>query len=147
MGGTALVVARDSCDERARAHDDQLGRVDKAGLPARACYGGAMLNMHNQAGTVLVDEVTYEWELRREPQWSDADGWRGMTIALLQTDTQREAVLEFPPPKRLLKGLQRGRLQINDAIVSRGIRAALAAGWEPTSRGKPVVFTVDADGN
>jgi hypothetical protein len=29
----------------------------------------------------------------------------------------------------------------------RGIRAALEAGWDPESRGKPVVFMVDADGN
>jgi hypothetical protein len=56
-------------------------------------------------------------------------------------------MLEFPPPKRLLKGMPRGRLQISDAILSRGIRAALEAGWEPTSRGKPMVFMVDADGN
>ncbi len=99
---------------------------------------------HAQSGrNVLVDEVI----LWREPRWSDADGLRGSTSALLQTDTQREAVLEFPPPKRLLKGLQRGRLQHNDAIVSHGIRAALAAGREPTSRGKPMVFMVDADRN
>ncbi len=99
------------------------------------------------AGIVDVDGLQYEWELRREPQWSDADGWRGMTVALLQQGTQRGALLEFPPPKRLLKGLQRGRLQVSDAIVSRGIRAALLAGWEPQSRGMPMVFTVDADGN
>ncbi|TCM16466.1 hypothetical protein EDF56_10745 [Novosphingobium sp. PhB165] len=99
------------------------------------------------AGIVEVDGLQYEWELRSEPQWSDFDGWRGMTVALLRKHTQRGALLEFPPPKRLLKGMQRGRLQIGDAIVSRGIRAALLAGWEPDSRGKPMVFTVDADGN
>jgi hypothetical protein len=103
--------------------------------------------MQSLTGTVDVDGFKYEWELQREPQWSDADGWRGMTISLLQEDTQRGALLEFPPPKRLMKGMQRGRLQINDAIVARGIRAALQAGWEPTSRGKPMVFVVDADGN
>lgn len=104
---------------------------------------------HNNrlAGSVVVDGLHYEWELRREPQWSDFDGWRGMTVALQQKETQRGAVLEFPPPKRLLKGLQRGRLQISDAVVTRGIRAALSAGWDPASRGKPMVFTVDADGN
>jgi hypothetical protein len=106
-----------------------------------------MANMQNLSGVVDVDGLKYEWELQREPQWSDADGWRGMTVSLLQEDTQRGAVLEFPPPKRLMKGLQRGRLQINDAIVARGVRAALLAGWEPTSRGKPMVFVVDADGN
>ena len=70
-----------------------------------------------------------------------------MTIALLRKHTQRGALLEFPPPKRLLKGMQRGRLQVSDAIVVRGIRSAMLAGWEPESRGKPMVFMVDADGN
>jgi hypothetical protein len=106
-----------------------------------------MQNSSKLAGTVTVDGSLYEWELRREPQWGESDGWKGMAVALRQKDTQREALIEFPPPKRLLKGLQRGRLQISDAVVSRGIRAALAAGWEPESRGKPVVFMVDADGN
>ena len=106
-----------------------------------------MANIHRLAGLLDVDGVQYEWELRSEPQWGGSDGWRGMTVALLQKHAQREALLEFPPPKRLLKGMQRGRLQISDAIVARGIRAALLAGWEPASRGKPMVFTVDAEGN
>lgn len=99
------------------------------------------------AGCVEFDGLQYEWELRSEPQWGDAEGWRGMTVALLRRNTQRGALLEFPPPKRLLKGMQRGRLQIGDAIVARGVRAALLAGWDPDSRGKPMVFTVDAEGN
>lgn len=106
-----------------------------------------MTNTHRHTGIVHVEGLQYEWELRSEPQWGESEGWRGMTVALLQKDTQRGALLEFPPPKRLLKGLQRGRLQISDATVSRGIRAALLAGWEPASRGKPMVFIVDADGN
>lgn len=107
----------------------------------------AMQHVNIPAGVVDVDGLKYEWELRREPQWSDIDGWQGMTVALLQVDMQRGALLEFPPPKRLLKGLKPGRLQINDAIIARGVRAALQAGWEPESRGKPMVFVVDADGN
>ncbi len=106
-----------------------------------------MFNTRSLAGAVDVDGLNYTWELQREPQWCDADGWKGMTVSLLQKDTQRGALLEFPPPKRLMKGLQRGRLQINDAIIARGVRAALLAGWEPASRGKPMVFMVDAEGN
>ncbi|MGK2908642.1 MAG: hypothetical protein ACSLE1_02375 [Sphingobium sp.] len=106
-----------------------------------------MLNMRSLNGVVDVDGLKFDWELQREPQWSDAEGWRGMKIALTQQDMPRGASLEFPPPKRLLKGLKPGRLQINDAILARGIRAALVAGWEPFSRGKPMVFTVDAEGN
>lgn len=106
-----------------------------------------MSNMHRLAGTVVVDGLRHDWELRREPKWSESEGWRGMSVALRQHDGQREAVVEFPTPKRLLKGLPPSRLQISDALVSRAIRAALLAGWEPTSRGKPMVFDVDADGN
>ncbi|MBX9884311.1 MAG: hypothetical protein K2X68_04990 [Novosphingobium sp.] len=111
-----------------------------------------MAQIHKLSGIVEVDGLSYEWELRSEPQWSESQrsesgGWKGMTVALLRQHSQREAQLEFPPPKRLLKGMPRGRLQISDAIVARGIRAALEAGWEPESRGKPMVFMVDADGN
>jgi len=106
-----------------------------------------MSNSRSNTGTVDVDGLKYDWQLQREPQWSDDDGWKGMTVSLLQRDAQREALLEFPPPKRLLKGLQRGRLQLDDATVCRGVRAALMAGWEPMSRGKPMVFTVDAEGH
>lgn len=106
-----------------------------------------MTSIHKLSGIVEVDALHYEWELRSEPQWNESEGWKGMTVALLRKQTQRSAMLEFPPPKRLLKGMQRGRLQISDAILSRAIRAALEAGWEPESRGKPMVFMVDADGN
>ncbi|MBD8548543.1 hypothetical protein [Sphingomonas sp. CFBP 8760] len=106
-----------------------------------------MSKSRNNSGTVEVDGEKYDWELQREPQWSDDDGWKGMIVSLLQRNTKREALLEFPPPKRLLKGLQRGRLQLDDATVARGVRAALGAGWEPMSRGKPMIFSVDAEAN
>jgi hypothetical protein len=106
-----------------------------------------MTHMHGRGGTVEIDGVKYDWELLSEPQQSSSDGWRGMTVSLRQQDMSREAVLEFPTPKRLLKGLPKGRLHINDAIASRGVRAALAAGWDPTSRGKPTVFMVDVNGD
>lgn len=98
-------------------------------------------------GTVIVDGASYDWHLQREPHQSDDEGWKGMTIALLQCDAPRAAWVQFPPPKRLLRGLPRGRLQLDNATISRCVRAALAAGWEPTSRGKPVMFEVDSEGN
>ncbi|KTE04456.1 hypothetical protein ATE68_02085 [Sphingopyxis sp. H038] len=106
-----------------------------------------MLHLHGHGGTVQIDGVKYDWELLSEPQLSSSEGWRGMRVALRQRDMPREAVLEFPTPKRLLKGLPKGRSHINDAIALRGVRAALSAGWDPTSRGKPIVFMVDANGD
>ena len=81
------------------------------------------------------------------PQLSSSDGWKGMMVSLRQRDMPREAVLEFPTPKRLLKGLPKGRSRINDAIASRGVRLALSAGWDPASRSKLAVFMVDANGD
>jgi hypothetical protein len=46
-----------------------------------------------------------------------------------------------------MKGLPRGRLQLDNATIARCVRAAISAGWEPMSRGRPMVFMVDADGN
>jgi hypothetical protein len=105
-----------------------------------------MVHTRDLAGVVAIDGLKYDWQLQREPQFT-ADGWKGMIVSLRQADTQREALLEFPTPKRLLKGLPKGRSQMNDAVAARGVRAALAAGWEPTSRGKPMVFMVDANGD
>jgi hypothetical protein len=70
-----------------------------------------------------------------------------MTMLLLQRGANRGALVQFPPPKRLLKGLARGRLQLDDPTISRCARAAMAAGWEPMSRGKPILFTVASEGN
>jgi hypothetical protein len=106
-----------------------------------------MLHTRGLGGTVEIDGFKYDWALLSEPQLSSGDGWKGMTVSLRQQDMPREAVLEFPTPKRLLRGLPKGRTHINDAIASRGVRAALLAGWDPASRGKTMVFMVDANGD
>ena len=106
-----------------------------------------MLQTRGLGGTVEIDGLKYDWELQSEPQLSSADGWRGMTVLLRQKGMPREAVLEFPTPKRLLKGLPKGRSHINNTIASRGVRAALSAGWDTASRGKTMIFMVDANGD
>lgn len=106
-----------------------------------------MLHPHGLGGTVEIDGLKFDWALQSEPQLSSGDGWKGMTVSLRQHDMPREAVLEFPTPKRLLRGLPKGRTHINDAIALRGVRAALLAGWDPASRGKTMIFMVDANGD
>lgn len=106
-----------------------------------------MLYTNGRGGTVDIDGCKYDWELQSEPQLSSSDGWKGMTVSLRQRGMPREAMLEFPTPKRLLRGLPKGRSHINDTIAARGVRAALSAGWDPASRGKPTIFMVDANGD
>jgi hypothetical protein len=86
---------------------------------------------------IEVGGEPYVWRLQRQPGWSSDDaGWRGMAIAVRHKEGRREAVLEFPPgpPRRY------------GALVAKAIASAIAAGWEPMSRGKTVAIVVDATG-
>lgn len=97
---------------------------------------------------IVVDGQPYVWRVQRQPVWStDAAGWRGMAIAVRHVEGQREAVLEFPPappPRRGTPLIQPG--QIPPAVVAKAIASAIAAGWEPLSRGKTVAIVVDETG-
>jgi len=103
---------------------------------------------HHAEFDIKVDGETYVWRLQRAPQWSsDSADWRGMAIAVRHKDGKREAVLEFPaepPPKFGAPQLKAS--QIPEALIARAITSALAAGWEPMSRGKAVGIVVDATG-
>jgi hypothetical protein len=103
----------------------------------------------NLFGLIEVDDHQYRWAIAREPQWCTADGWRGMVVNLRRENAPREALLEFPMPSSRRSALQPHlrRPQVNQSIIANGVRAALAAGWKPTGRGKSAVFQVDANGN
>lgn len=97
---------------------------------------------------IEVDGELYIWRLQRQPGWSsDAPTRHGMAIAFRHVEGKREAVAEFPagPEPRygapLLKANRIDQKLIRNAIVS-----AIAAGWEPLSRGKTVSIVVDATG-
>jgi hypothetical protein len=97
---------------------------------------------------IQVDGDPYVWRVQRQPVWSsDAAGWRGMAIAVRHLEGQREAVIEFPPAPAPRKGtplIQPG--QIPPQTVTKAITSAIAAGWDPLSRGKTVAIVVDATG-
>ncbi len=97
---------------------------------------------------IVVDGEAYVWRLQRQPQWSrDTANWRGMAIAVRHLEGKREAVLEFPPgPQPKFGTPQLQSSQIARDLVARAIASALAAGWEPLSRGKTVAIVVDASG-
>ncbi len=98
---------------------------------------------------IEVGGEAYVWRLQRKPHWSSNPAERrGMGIAVCHKEGQREAVLEFPPGDQpRFGGPQLKPTQIPLALVARAIESALAAGWEPLSRGKPVTFAVDATGS
>ena len=97
---------------------------------------------------IVVDGDPYVWRLQRQPAWSsDIAGWRGMALSVRHAEGQRDAVLEFPPgPQPRYGAPQLKPSQIQPALVAKAIASAIAAGWEPLSRGKTVTIEVDALG-
>jgi hypothetical protein len=97
---------------------------------------------------IEVDGEPYVWWLQRLPQWStDTAKWRGMALAARHKEGKREAVMEFPPGKQPRYGApQLQASQIRPELVARAIASAIAAGWEPLSRGKTVTIVVDETG-
>ena len=103
---------------------------------------------HTPEFEIEVDGEAYVWRLQRLPQWStDAANWRGMAIAARHQEGQPEAVIEFPPgPQPRFGAPQLKPAQIDRKLVAKAIASALAAGWEPLSRGKTINIVVDATG-
>lgn len=97
---------------------------------------------------IEVDGELYVWRLQRQPGWSsDTPTRHGMAIALRHAEGQREAVVEFPPgpePRYGAPLLKASRIDLK--LVRNAIVSAIAAGWDPLSRGKTVAIVVDETG-
>jgi hypothetical protein len=97
-------------------------------------------------GLIVVDRKILKWCLVSEPQWTTEDGYIGLRISV-QTEgaRHRELVLECPFPKKVT-GVgspqlpQRPKFSVK--TVQANVRQAIAAGWDPISRGKRFVFHV-----
>lgn len=105
-------------------------------------------NKNNPEFEIEVEGDVYAWRIQRRPQWSsDTAGWRGMALAVRHQKGQREAVLEFPAgPQPRFGAPQLQPSQIAPELIAKAITSAIAAGWEPLSRGKTVAIEVDASG-
>jgi hypothetical protein len=105
-----------------------------------------MHHTRDTSGAVEVDGETYDWEIRRQPQPKAGGKWDGMAITLRLQGHQREAIVQFPMPMHPNGRPFMEKQRINVDAVRRAVTSVTEAGWDPTSRGKPMVFDVDADG-
>jgi hypothetical protein len=91
-----------------------------------------------------LEGVALTWELLSEPQWSNSgDGRIGMRIGVRAAEAaRRELVIEYPYPtdRRGLAKPVPQRPEVSQPMVERSVEQALAAGWDPQSRGKAFVF-------
>jgi hypothetical protein len=96
---------------------------------------------------VTIDGFSLIWNLHREQQWFTADGWKGIAIHVRVAEgARRELFLEFPPVGTEKAGVSKEappRYPISAAVIEAGIREAMAAGWDPGSRGQPYFYQVE----
>jgi hypothetical protein len=96
-------------------------------------------------GSIVLDGNTLSWSLLSEPLWSTEHGFVGLRIAVKAEDgAHRELILEYPYPKT--KGGSElplpQRPPISGKTVESDTRQAMAAGWDPNSRGKTFIHHV-----
>jgi hypothetical protein len=97
--------------------------------------------------SVTIDDVPMVWRLHREQNWTDDEKAVGLAIHVQVVGlVRRELYLEYPAVRKQQNGYTTAvstiRPPIVAAKVTAHIREAIAAGWDPESRGKPFVYEV-----
>jgi hypothetical protein len=96
--------------------------------------------------SVTIDGIPLIWRLHREQNWTDDDKAVGLAIHVEVVGlVRRELYLEYPAVRKQQNGhapVLTIRPPIVAAKVADHIREAIAAGWDPESRGKPFVYEV-----
>jgi hypothetical protein len=99
-------------------------------------------------GAVTIEGFSLIWNLHREQQAYNEEEWKGVGIHVrIAEGVKRELHLEYPV-KAMKVGVDvlrpdPARQNILTAKVEAHIREAMAAGWDPGSRGKPFVHKVE----
>lgn len=85
-----------------------------------------------------VDGREYRFNIVDYPKWT-SDGWRGLVLEVQSCiEAHRALIIQFPMEfsyRRSTPQRQRPKVDLKD--LRQAIQAALKAGWEPESRGKP----------
>ncbi len=89
------------------------------------------------SGRLEVEGYLLRWSLKSEQIWSSGGDHVGLRLSVEREDeAHRELVLEYP----FREGGRIERPDIDRGELSRDIRRAMEAGWNPKSRGRPFLF-------
>jgi hypothetical protein len=94
--------------------------------------------------SVVIDGFELRWTLLREAQYTSTDGYKGMSFSVRAEGRKafRELILEYPFPRRKPGFAHQDKERILPHVIEDGIRQAMAAGWDPFSRGRVFAFQV-----
>jgi hypothetical protein len=105
-------------------------------------------------GTLALDGMNFVWAVKSEPQWNTTAGDIGLRLSVvMQDDTLnrhgkakvwRELVLQYPFVRHQ-KTASRfpDKPRVDPIHLAADIRLAMAAGWEPKSRGRPFELVLE----
>ena len=101
-----------------------------------------------ESEVTIIDGVKLVWHLHREQQWCSADRWKGLCIQVQAADgVHRSLLLEYRTVKNQKTHLDRVTWstgpRIHGSKVEAHIKKAVAAGWDPLSRGKPFAYQIE----
>jgi len=110
-------------------------------------HGQKRYGKRSDEGSLTLDGFTMFWKLISEPQAIAGRGLVGMRISVRAEDERnRELILEYPFPQKAIdsRGLPHfpQRPKFSAKTIEGGIRQAIAAGYDPNSRGRALVFQV-----
>lgn len=93
-------------------------------------------------GTLEVDGWPLRWTLKSEQIWLPNGEHVGLRLSVERTDeTARELILEYP--FREMPGGKIERPDPDPHRIADDVRAAIAEGWKPKSRGRPFTLVCD----
>jgi hypothetical protein len=96
-------------------------------------------------GLIKIERTALRWQLISEPQFTTAHGYKGLCLSVrAEEEGQRELILEYPYPANKFGSplpLPQ-RPTVSEKSVEVNVRRAIAAGWDPVSRGKKFIYHV-----
>ena len=93
------------------------------------------------SGALIVNDYPLHWSLKSEQIWSPSGDHTGLRLSVERSDeAHRELILEYP--FREMPGGKTERPAVKIETLEADIRRAMAAGWNPKSRGRPFIFPV-----
>jgi hypothetical protein len=126
---------------------ENLGLTQPFIAKASPCHM-ARLTTRQLFGEFLVDEIEYSWRLERDPRAASGIGIVGAVVEIVAAQGQRSLLLELTNQDDSRNGTPyHRRPKISEAQLMEGVRAALAGGWKPFSRGRPFKYCAPMPGS
>jgi hypothetical protein len=106
-------------------------------------------------GIVMVDGIALRWSVKSEPIRSATGGDIGLRLSVVRHDETRtrhgdlkawrELVLQYPFERQKHASRFPAKPRIDPIHLVADIGVAIAAGWEPHSRGRPFELILDEE--